>query len=65
MRRKHRSVYQDHLKYIRNDIVKPFGVKILRYDERVREIHDLEKYLPLPSMKGMGAEAANWSVRNQ
>ena len=29
MRRKHWSVYQDHMKYVRNDIVKPFKVKIL------------------------------------
>ena len=37
----HWSVYQDHMKYILNDTLKPFRVKILRYDERVREMHDL------------------------
>ena len=31
MRRKHCSVLQDHLKYIQNDIVKPFSVVILCY----------------------------------
>ena len=31
MWRKHRSFYQDHLKYIFNYIVKPFRVGILRY----------------------------------
>ena len=30
MWRKHRSVYQYHMKYVRNDTVKPFKVKILR-----------------------------------
>ena len=33
--RKHRSVFQDHLKYIHNDIVKPFRVGILHYVESV------------------------------
>ena len=55
MGRKPRSVYQDHIKYIRNDIVKPFHVKILRYSERIGEMHDLAKYLPPPSIKGESA----------
>ena len=59
MCRKHRSIYQDHIKYIWNDIVKPFKVKIIRYAERVNEMHDLAKYLLPPSMKGESAEAAN------
>ena len=40
MWRKHRSVYQDHMKYICNDIVNPFSVKIFRDAERVREMYD-------------------------
>ena len=31
MWRKHRSVYQDHMNYVRNDTLKPFKIKILRY----------------------------------
>ena len=65
MWRKHRSVYQDHMKYIHNDIVKTFKEKILCYSERMREMHDLDKYLPASLMKGESAEAANWTVRNQ
>ena len=61
---KHQSVYQDHMKYVRNDIVKPFKVKILRYSKRVREMHDLEKYLPPPLIKGESSMAYNWSNRN-
>ena len=38
MWRKHQSIYQDHLKYIHNDIVKPFCVGILRYTKRVQEM---------------------------
>ena len=65
MWRKHRIVYQDHTKYVRNDIVKPFKVKILRYANRVRDIHELAKYLPPPLMKGERLMAANWSVSNE
>ena len=36
MWRKHWSVYQDHMKYVRNYIVKPFKVKILFYANLVR-----------------------------
>ena len=45
---KYRSVYQDHLKYVHNDIVNPFRFRILRYVECVREMHELSKYLPPP-----------------
>ena len=31
--RKHRSVFQDHLKYIHNDIVNPFCVEFFLYSE--------------------------------
>ena len=34
MLKKHRSVFQDHVKYIHNDILKPLRVGILHYDER-------------------------------
>ena len=35
MWRKYQTVYLDRMKYVRNDILKPFKVKILRYTERV------------------------------
>ena len=63
--RKHQSVYQDHMKYVRNDILKTFKVKNLRYAERVREMHDLVKYLPPPLTKGESEISANWYVRNE
>ena len=62
---KHQRIYQDHLNYISNDIVNPFRVKIIHYDERFREIYDLARYIPPPSMKGISIEADNWTVRNQ
>ena len=65
MWRKHQSVYQDHMQYIRNYIVKPFKVKIICYAERMCDMHDLAKYLHPPTMKGKRTEAANWTSRNQ
>ena len=65
MRRKHRSVFQVHLKYVCNDIVKPFRVVILHYTESVEEMHDLSKYIPPPSMKGEIFEASNWKVHGK
>ena len=53
MWKKHRSVFQDHVKYIHNDILKPLRVRIIQYAERVCDMHDLEKYLLPPSMKGV------------
>ena len=65
MWRNHWRVNQDHLKYIQNDIVKPFRVKFIRYAERVKEKHDLAKYLTPPSMRSVSSDSANWTVCNQ
>ena len=53
------------MKYVCNDILKPFKVKILRYAKRVREMHDLAKYLHSPLIKGEISKADNWTVWNQ
>ena len=53
------------MKYVRNDIVKAFHIRILQYADRVREMHDLEKCLPPPSIKGKIYEATSWKVCNQ
>ena len=60
MWRKHQSVYQEHMKYVCNDIVKLFKVRILYYAKRVRDMHELAKYLHPPSMKGEITMADNW-----
>ena len=44
---KHPSFYQNHMKYVRNDIVKPFKVKQIGYADRVREIQDLANLVEL------------------
>ena len=53
------------MNYVRNDILKPFKVKIVRYAKRVHEMHDLAKYLLPPSTKGNSAEADNCTISNQ
>ena len=53
------------MKYVRNDIMKPFKVKILRYAKSVCNMHDLYKYLPPPLMKGESAMEDNCNVQNQ
>ena len=65
IQRKHWSVYKNHMKYVRNNIVKPFKLKILPYAKRVCKMNNLDNYLPSPLMKSDSAEAANWNVRNQ
>ena len=59
MWRKHQSVIQEHLKYIRNDTVKPLCVGIVHYTDRVEEMHDLANHLSTPSMKGKSLDADN------
>ena len=48
MWKKHRSVFQDHVKYIHNDIVKHSRVRIIQYAERDPGMNDLAKYLTPP-----------------
>ena len=52
MWRKHRLIFQNHVKYTHNDIFKPSRVGIIQYTESVREMQNLAKYIPLPLKKG-------------
>ena len=61
----HQSVYQDHMKYVHNDILKPFNIKIHRYARRVREMHELAKYLPPPSKNVECAMEDKWSFHKE
>ena len=54
MCRKNQSFFKDHLKYIRNDIVNTFRVRILRYAKRIQYMQNLLNLMPLPSMKLYG-----------
>ena len=59
---KHRSTFQDHVKYIHNDIVKPFIVGIIQCTESARDMHDPAKYLPPPLTEGKEYSDADWTV---
>ena len=65
MWRKHQSVYQDHLEYICNVILKPFHVRNIHHAKCVQDIHNLANNLPNPSMKGNGYVSANWKFHNE
>ena len=62
---KHWSNFQYHVKHIHSDIIKPFMVVILYFSERVREIHDLDKYVPPPLMKGRDFYQSDWTIRDK
>ena len=62
MRSKHRSTFQYNEKYIYNDIMKPFRVSILQYDERVCKMHNLAKYTNRHFMKKQEYYDADWAV---
>ena len=64
MWRKHCSIFQDHLRYICNDIVKPSRVGVIRYFERVQDMNYLEKNLPTTSTKDESFGAASLDVCN-
>ena len=53
------------MKYFRNDIVKPFKVKILCYAKQVHEMHDLAEYLPPPLLKVDSTMESNCSLLNK
>ena len=61
----HQIIFQDHVECIHNAIVDPFIVGIFHYTERVREMHDLTKYLHPPPMKGGEYNEAYWAIRDK
>ena len=52
MLQKHRSTFQNNVKYIHNYIVKPFRVIILHYSKSTHKIHELYKQLHIPFKEG-------------
>ena len=65
MQRKHRLVFQDNVKYINNNISKPFRVGILQYDNHIHQVHDLDKLLPTNLKKEGMMDQEYWSVRDE
>ena len=53
-------MFQYHANHIHNEIVKTFRAVILKYAERIREMHYLDMYLPTPLMKEGESNQAAW-----
>ena len=53
------------MKYIHNEILKPYSVIILQYDDRNRNMHELDKYLTNLSTKGNMYDQTNCKVCDQ
>ena len=51
IRRKYCSLFNYHLKYIKNYIHKPLKIGIIQYSEQVRWVRELTHYLPTSSNK--------------
>ena len=62
---KHCSVFQVHVKYIQNKIVKLFRVGIIQYSEIIHEMHDLNKFLPPYLKKGYEYDQSYWTIRDK
>ena len=65
MWRNYRSTLQDHVNYTHNDILKQFIVGIIQCADSVSEMHNLEKYLPPPQMKGQNYDESDWAVHEK
>ena len=55
-------MFQYHANHIHNEVVKTFRVGILKYAERIREMHYLDMYLPTHLMKEGEYNKADWDV---
>ena len=62
--KKYRRFFQDHVKYIHNNIIKPFNVIMLHYVGQIHKMHDIDKQLPPPSKKGDIFDQAYWKFHD-
>ena len=65
MWRNHISIFQDHVKFMHNDIVNPIRIGISQYANNFREMHDLAKFLYPPSNKGDEYDMVDWNTRDK
>ena len=59
MQNKNHSVFDEQMKYVKNDNLKPFNMYIIHYYEWVRENLELKKYLSPPSKKNEELQETN------
>ena len=65
MCKKHRSIFEDPVRYVTNDTQKTFKLRIVHCSEFVSEIFDLGWYLYPTSKNGEEWHEVNWSTRKK
>ena len=50
--KKHRSVFDDHLRYVQNDVTNTYKERIIKYTEFMHEMINLSQYLSPTCIKG-------------
>ena len=58
------EVYEDHLRYLSNDIVKPLAMSVTELVLRFDRMYALKKFLPPPHKRDDDAEKANWKKQD-
>eukprot|EP00979_Chaetoceros_neogracilis_P003013 scaffold512_cov305-Chaetoceros_neogracile.AAC.3 len=56
----HQDVYEDHINYLMNDVVKPFTMDVKTMNQRFKELRKLTEYIPPPSKRDGSGLDANW-----
>jgi len=59
------KVYEDHLRYLGNDIIKPLAMTVKELELCFDKMYSLKKYLPPPHKRDEDAFDANWSKKNE
>ena len=63
--RTHNDVYDEHMRYLKNDIVKPINMSIQELLDRVEDMYLFKQFIQPPSKKGQDAGDANWKKRDE
>ena len=62
--RTHNDAYDEHVRYLKNDIVKPITMSVQELILRFEDMYLLKDFIQPPSKKGQTASEANWIRRN-
>jgi len=63
--RTHNDAYNGHVRYLRNDIVKPIIMSVQELILCFEDMYFLKQFIQPPSKKGQVAKEANWKKRNE
>jgi hypothetical protein len=57
---RHRTVFDEHIRYLENKIIKPYDMAIRDFYDRVLEIYSYLHYMQPPSMNNQAWHEAKW-----